>query len=55
MQVSYTFGIVKKGLNSHGHRFHHYQQNVQSPLILTIGISVLRHNKLTIVLKFRKI
>jgi hypothetical protein len=45
----------KESLNSHGHQLHHYQLNVQSPLILTIGISVLRHHKLTIFWTFRKI
>jgi hypothetical protein len=31
------------------------KQNVQSPLILAIRISVLRHNKLTIFWTFHKI
>ena len=36
--------IKKESLNSDGHQFHQYQQNEQSPLILT---ELTEHNKTT--------
>ena len=35
MPITKTINNYEKSLNSDGHQFHQYQQNEQSPLILT--------------------
>ena len=41
-----TFKVLKESINSDGHQFHQYQQNKQSPLILTeLTVSITKeHN-----------